>query len=126
MELRVLRYFVEAAKEESMTSAALKLHVTQPTLSKQIKELEAELGQKLFVRGNYNIRLTPEGEILYKRALDILDMVDLTTLEFASKMCIRDSLNTTRVISQIMPCVSIWSLFTDCRTISKPAASPSW
>lgn len=84
MELRVLRYFVEAAKEESMTHAALKLHVTQPTLSKQIKELEEELGQKLFVRGNYHIRLTPEGEILYKRALDILDMVDLTTSEFAS------------------------------------------
>lgn len=60
MELRVLRYFVEAAREESMTGAALKLHVTQPTLSKQIKELEEELGQKLFVRGNYNIRLTPE------------------------------------------------------------------
>ena len=84
MELRVLRYFVEAAKEESMTNAALKLHVTQPTLSKQIKELEEELGQKLFVRGNYNIRLTPEGEILYKRALDILEMVDLTASEFAS------------------------------------------
>lgn len=84
MELRVLRYFVEAAKEKSMTRAALKLHVTQPTLSKQIKELEEELGQKLFVRGNYHIRLTPEGEILYKRALDILDMVDLTTSEFAS------------------------------------------
>ena len=84
MELRVLRYFVEAAREESMTGAALKLHVTQPTLSKQIKELEEELGQKLFVRGNYNIRLTPEGDILYKRALDILEMVDLTTTEFAS------------------------------------------
>ncbi|MGI6254738.1 MAG: LysR family transcriptional regulator [Acutalibacter sp.] len=84
MELRVLRYFVEAAKEKSMTTAAGKLHVTQPTLSKQIKELEEELGQKLFVRGNYHIRLTPEGEILYKRALDILDMVDLTALEFAS------------------------------------------
>ena len=83
MELRVLRYFVQAAKEESMTNAALKLHVTQPTLSKQIKELEEELGQKLFVRGNYNIHLTPEGEILYKRALDILDMVDKTTSEFA-------------------------------------------
>lgn len=84
MELRVLRYFVEAAKEESMTNAAQKLHVTQPTLSKQIKELEEELGQKLFVRGNYHIRLTPEGEILYKRALDILEMVDLTAAEFAS------------------------------------------
>ena len=83
MELRVLRYFIEAAKEGSMTNAALKLHVTQPTLSKQIKELEEELGQKLFVRGNYRIHLTPEGEILYKRALDILEMVDLTTSEFA-------------------------------------------
>jgi DNA-binding transcriptional LysR family regulator len=84
MELRVLRYFVEAAREGSMTGAAMKLHVTQPTLSKQIKELEEELGQKLFVRGNYNIRLTTEGELLYKRALDILDMVDLTEAEFAS------------------------------------------
>lgn len=84
MELRVLRYFVEAAKEESMTRAARKLHVTQPTLSKQIKELEEELGQKLFARGSYNIHLTPEGEILYKRALDILEMVDLTASEFAS------------------------------------------
>lgn len=84
MELRVLRYFAEAAREESMTNAALKLHVTQPTLSKQIKELEEELGQKLFVRGNSKIYLTPEGEILYKRALDILEMVDLTAAEFAS------------------------------------------
>lgn len=84
VELRVLRYFVEAAREESMTKAAGKLHVTQPTLSKQIKELEEELGQKLFVRGNYQIHLTTEGEILYQRALDILEMVDLTASEFAS------------------------------------------
>lgn len=84
MELRVLRYFVEAAREKSMTGAAHKLHVTQPTLSKQIKELEEELGQKLFIRGNYQIHLTPEGSILYKRALDILEMVDLTSAEFAS------------------------------------------
>jgi DNA-binding transcriptional LysR family regulator len=84
MELRVLRYFVEAARAGSMTGAAQKLHVTQPTLSKQIKDLEEELGQKLFVRGNYNIHLTTEGELLYKRALDILDMVDLTEAEFAS------------------------------------------
>lgn len=84
MEIRVLRYFVEAAREGSMTGASLKLHVTQPTLSKQIKELEEELGQKLFIRGNYSIHLTPEGEVLYKRALDILEMVDLTTSEFAS------------------------------------------
>lgn len=55
MELRVLRYFATSAREGSMTKAAEKLHVTQPTLSKQIKELEEELGQKLFIRGNYNI-----------------------------------------------------------------------
>ena len=84
MELRVLRYFATSAREGSMTKAAEKLHVTQPTLSKQIKELEEELGQKLFIRGNYNIHLTPEGEILYKRALDILEMADQTTAEFAS------------------------------------------
>lgn len=84
MEIRVLRYFVETAREGSMTAASFKLHVTQPTLSKQIKELEEELGQKLFIRGNYNMHLTPEGEILYKRALDILEMVDLTTSEFAA------------------------------------------
>ena len=51
MELRVLRYFVETAREKSMTNAAQKLHVTQPTLSRQIKDLEDELGQKLFTRG---------------------------------------------------------------------------
>lgn len=84
MELRVLRYFVEMAKQESMTNAALKLEVSQPTLSKQISKLEEELGQKLFVRGNYKIKLTPEGEILFKRATDILEMADLTALEFAS------------------------------------------
>ena len=81
MELRVLRYFATSAREGSMTKAAEKLHVTQPTLSKQIKELEEELGQKLFIRGNYNIHLTPEGEILYKRALDILEIACRTTTE---------------------------------------------
>lgn len=84
MELRVLRYFVETAREKSMTNAAQKLHVTQPTLSRQIKDLEDELGQKLFMRGNYHINLTPEGKILYNRALDILEMVDLTTMEFSA------------------------------------------
>lgn len=84
MELRVLKYFVEIAKVGSMTKASNNLHVTQPTLSKQIKELEEELNQKLFVRGNYNVKLTTEGEILYKRAIDILDMVEQTESEFAS------------------------------------------
>lgn len=82
MEIRVLRYFMEAAREENMTRAAAHLHVTQPTLSRQLKGLEEELGQKLFIRSNYSIHLTEEGKILYKRAEDILDMVDKTAAEF--------------------------------------------
>lgn len=84
MELRVLRYFLEVAREGSITHAARRLHISQPTLSKQLKELEEELGKKLFVRGNYNVRLTDEGMLLRKRAEDILDMVGKTEEEFRS------------------------------------------
>ncbi len=82
MEIRVLRYFLEIAREESITRAAERLHISQPTLSKQLKDLEEELGQKLFTRTNYSIRLTEAGMLLRKRAEDILDMVDKTTNEF--------------------------------------------
>ncbi len=82
MEIRVLRYFLEVAREESITHAAARLHISQPTLSKQLKDLEAELGQKLFVRTNYSVRLTEAGMLLRKRAEDILDMVDKTAGEF--------------------------------------------
>lgn len=82
MEIRVLRYFVEIAREENMTRAAEILHISQPTLSKQMKELETELGKKLFKRGSVGISLTDEGMLLRKRAEDILDMVDKTTNEF--------------------------------------------
>lgn len=84
MELRVLKYFVETAHEKSMTKAAANLHVTQPTLSRQLKALEEELGQKLFVRSNYHINLTEEGKLLLKRAEDILQIADKTSEEFAS------------------------------------------
>lgn len=82
MEIRVLRYFLEVAREGNITRAAARLHISQPTLSKQLKDLEQELGKKLFVRGNYNIHLTDEGTLLRKRAEDILLMVDKTTAEF--------------------------------------------
>ena len=82
MEFRVLRCFLEVAREGNITRAAQRLHVSQPTLSKQLKDLEAELGKKLFVRGNYNVKLTDEGMLLRKRAEDIVDMVDKTTGEF--------------------------------------------
>ena len=84
MELRVLRYFLEVAREGNVTHAAQRLHVSQPTLSRQIKELEDELGKKLFTRSNYSIKLTEEGMLLRKRAEDILEMADKTLAEFKS------------------------------------------
>ncbi|MCQ5128389.1 LysR family transcriptional regulator [Butyricicoccus faecihominis] len=82
MEIRVLRYFLEVAREGSVTHAAQRLHISQPTLSKQLKDLEGELGKKLFVRSSFSVRLTEEGMLLRKRAEDILDMVDKTEEEF--------------------------------------------
>lgn len=84
MEIRVLRYFLAIAREGSITSAANFLHVTQPTLSRQIHDLEKELGKKLFVRGSHHMTLTNEGMLLRKRAEEIISMVDKTESEFAS------------------------------------------
>ena len=84
MEIRVLRYFLAVAREGSITAAANTLHLTQPTLSRQLQDLEKELGQKLLVRGKYKISLTPEGMILRKRAEEIVDMVEKTESEFQS------------------------------------------
>lgn len=82
MDIRVLRYFLEIAREKNITAAAAFLHVTQPTLSRQIKNLEEELGQQLFIRGSHSMKLTPEGMILRKRAQEIISMVDKTEAEF--------------------------------------------
>lgn len=82
MEIRVLRYFLEIAREGNMTRAAERLHVSQPSLSRQMKELEEELGKKLFTRSSYSIRLTDEGMLLRKRAEDLLAMADKITNEF--------------------------------------------
>lgn len=82
MDIRVLKYFLETARESSMTRAADKLCVSQPTMSKQLKDLENELGVKLFTRSNYNIKLTEAGMILKDRAEDIVNLVDKTINEF--------------------------------------------
>ncbi len=83
MEIRVLRYFLAVAREENMTRAAKRLHVSQPSLSKDIKKLEEELGHKLFIRTNKSMRLNNEGMLLRKRAEDILAMIDKTAEEFS-------------------------------------------
>jgi len=82
VEIRVLRYFLETAREGNITRAAERLHVTQPTMSRQLKDMEEELGVKLFIRTNYALRLTEAGMLLRKRAEDILDLVDKTESEF--------------------------------------------
>ena len=84
MEIRVLRYFLETARAGNMTRAAPRLFISPPTMSKQLKELEKELGTKLFVRTNYNIRLTEAGMLLRERAEDILSLVEKTEAEFKS------------------------------------------
>lgn len=81
MEVRVLRYFLAVAREASISGAAERLHVTQPTLSRQIMDMEEALGKKLFIRGNRRITLTEEGMLLRKRAEEIVNLVDKTEAE---------------------------------------------
>ncbi|MDE7182713.1 MAG: LysR family transcriptional regulator [Clostridia bacterium] len=86
MELRVLRYFLAVAREENITAAAESLHVTQPTLSKQLMDLEDELGKKLFERGKRKITLTEDGRFLRKRAQEIVDLTDKTETAIKSSI----------------------------------------
>lgn len=78
MEIRVLEYFLAVAKEQSISGAAEFLHLSQPTLSRQLKDMENELGKQLFIRGSRHITLTDEGMLLRKRAEEILDLVRKT------------------------------------------------
>jgi len=80
----VLRYFLAVAREQSISGAAELLHITQPTLSRQLMDLEEELGAKLFIRGNRKITLTEKGMLLRKRAAEIIDLVGKTELEFSA------------------------------------------
>lgn len=81
MELRTLRYFTVVARELNITHAAEKLNMSQPPLSSQIKGLEEELGVRLFVRGRRRLTLTEEGELLLRRAAELLDLADKTGQE---------------------------------------------
>ena len=81
MELRVLQYFLAVAREQSISGAAQSLHLTQPTLSRQLRELEEMLGKQLMVRGGRKITLTEDGMLLRRRAEEILDLVDRTEKE---------------------------------------------
>lgn len=81
MEIRVLRYFLTVVREEGINRAAEVLHITQPTLSRQLAQLEEEVGVKLFHRGARKITLTNEGILLRRRAEEILALIDRTEQE---------------------------------------------
>ncbi|MDL2314492.1 LysR family transcriptional regulator [Desulfovibrio sp. OttesenSCG-928-C14] len=84
MEIRILRSFLAVAREQSISGAARSLHISQPSLSRQIMELEEEVGAKLFLRGNRKITLTDQGMLLRKRAEQIVDLVRKTEDEMAA------------------------------------------
>ena len=81
MDIRVLKYFLAVAREQSYSVAAERLHLSQPTLSRQLKELEEELGKTLLIRSNKGVTLTEEGMILRKRAEEISELLDKTEQE---------------------------------------------
>ncbi len=85
MEFRVLKYFLMVAREENITKAAALLHLTQPTLSRQLMQLEAELGVKLFHRSKHSIILTEDGMLLKRRAQEIISLSDKTVQELSHK-----------------------------------------
>ncbi len=85
MEIRVLRYFLTVVREESITKASEVLHITQPTLSRQLAQMEEEIGVKLFDRGTRKIKLTNGGILLRRRAEEILQLVDKTERELVEQ-----------------------------------------
>ena len=84
MELRVLQYFLAVAREQNISAAAQSLHLSQPTLSRQLKDMEDELDKQLFIRGSRKITLTEEGMLLRRRAEEIIALVNKTEHEIAA------------------------------------------
>ena len=84
MDIRVLQYFLAVAREESITRAAERLRMTQPPLSRQLKDLEDELGKQLLIRGSKKVTLTEDGMLLRKRAEELVDLMEKTKAELTS------------------------------------------
>ena len=85
MEVRVLKYFLTVAREENITRASEILHISQPALSRQLMQLEEELGTQLFVRGRHSSTLTEAGMLLRRRAQEIVDLTEKTEQEFQNR-----------------------------------------
>ena len=78
MDIRTLQYFLVITREKSITKAAKVLNMTQPPLSRQMKELEEEIGKQLFIRGSKKVTLTDDGLLLKKRAEELVSLLDKT------------------------------------------------
>ena len=115
MDLRVLNYFLAVAREENFTRAAQMLHVTQPTLSRQIAQLEEELDVELFTRNNHSISLTADGMILKRRAQEMLALAEKTRQDLmhsredlTGKISIGSGeFQSTRLLAQIVASFSL-------------------
>lgn len=109
MEVRVLRYFNEIVREGNISGAAQVLHISQPALSRQMKELENELGVTLFERGHRQIKLTQEGSYLFDRAQEITTLVDRTTDQLQKKAVVSGVINIgageSRAVQPVMACI---------------------
>ncbi|SIQ92095.1 LysR family transcriptional regulator [Halanaerobium kushneri] len=109
MKIRVLRYFLTVVREGNITRAAETLHITQPTLSRQLKQLEEELDTQLIVRGKREIKLTEAGRLLVKRAEEIISLVNKTESEITSDLVTGqvsigsgESVMTSQVLSRLI------------------------
>lgn len=108
MELKVLRNFITVVEEEGVTVAADVLRISQPALSRQIKELEDELGATLFTRGTRSrtLELTSEGRLLYRRAQEIIELADRTVSEIATEEEIAGDIHIAAAQSMVMRTVA--------------------
>ena len=134
MEIREIKYFLAVAKEESISKAAEVLFVTQPNLSRQMQNLEREIGQQLFIRGSRKITLTQAGQLLRKRAEEIVDLYDKTEKEIKAPVidvkgdvyigggesyAMQLIAKASRDVQQKYPCVKIHLFSGDSATISE-------
>lgn len=101
MELRTLRYFLAVASEKNITRAAELLHVTQPTLSRQMSDLERELGTTLFLRGKRALTLTEDGLLFRQRAEDIVELADRAEREFTQRTSVVGGIITLGVVESL-------------------------
>ncbi|WP_338081150.1 LysR family transcriptional regulator [Angelakisella massiliensis] len=106
MELRVLKYFLAVAREENITRAAAMLHLTQPTLSRQLMQLEEELGVQLFHRGKYRVTLTEDGMLLRRRAQELVELEEKTRREFRRDEQLRGEISIGSGDLEAMSCLS--------------------